>query len=60
MKTSSGIGFFGLLTILFIGLKLTDTIDWSWLWVLAPLWIEFALVLTVLVLAAALEIRREK
>lgn len=34
-----GLGFFGFLTLLFIGLKLTDYIDWSWVWVLSPLWI---------------------
>jgi hypothetical protein len=28
-----------LLTVLFIGLKLTNHIDWSWAWVLSPLWI---------------------
>ena len=38
------IGFTGLLTILFIGLKLTGYITWSWLWVLSPLWISFLLV----------------
>jgi hypothetical protein len=42
-SSSGGIGFAGLLTILFIGLKLTDNIDWSWVWVLSPLWISFAL-----------------
>jgi len=36
---SGGIGFCGLLAVLFIGLKLTSVIDWSWWWVLAPLWI---------------------
>ncbi len=36
---SSGIGFAGMLTVLFIGLKLTNYIDWSWWWVLSPLWI---------------------
>lgn len=36
--SGSGVGFCGLLTVLFIGLKLTGYIDWSWLWVLAPLW----------------------
>lgn len=41
---SGGIGFCGLLTVLFIGLKLTDHIDWSWWWVLSPLWIPLALV----------------
>ena len=34
---------FNMLTILFIGLKLTKHIDWSWWWVLAPTWIPFAL-----------------
>ena len=40
---SSGIGFFGLLTIVFIVLKLCGVINWSWLWVFAPLWISAAL-----------------
>jgi len=38
-SSSGGIGFVGLLTILFIGLKLTNYIDWSWWWVLSPIWI---------------------
>ena len=42
-SSSSGIGFFGLLTILFIALKLTHVIDWSWWWVLAPIWIPLAI-----------------
>ena len=37
---SGGIGFVGLLTIVFIVLKLTGYIDWSWLWVLSPIWIS--------------------
>jgi hypothetical protein len=47
-SSSSGIGFVGLLTVVFITLKLTGFIDWSWLWVLSPLWISF--LLTVLIL----------
>jgi hypothetical protein len=39
-SASGGIGFVGLLTLLFIGLKLTGYITWSWLWVLSPLWIS--------------------
>jgi len=35
-SSSSGLGFCGALTILFIGLKLTGHIDWSWWWVLSP------------------------
>ena len=38
-NTNGGIGFTGLLTILFIGLKLSGKIDWSWWWVLSPIWI---------------------
>jgi len=41
--SSGGVGFLGLLTILFIGLKLTGYITWSWLWVLSPIWITFLL-----------------
>jgi len=46
--TSGGIGFVGLLTILFIGLKLTHYIDWSWWWVLSPLWISTGIGLSIL------------
>ena len=49
--SSGGIGFFGLLTIAFIVLKLIGVIDWSWIWVLAPTWIPLALVLGILILA---------
>lgn len=46
-NSSGGIGFLGLLTILFIGLKLTGYIEWSWIWVLSPLWLPIAIILTV-------------
>ena len=48
---AGGIGFCGLLGIAFIILKLTGVIGWSWLWVLAPLWIPTALVIVLLVVA---------
>jgi hypothetical protein len=35
-SSSGGIGFFGLLTIVFIVLKLLKVINWSWFWVLSP------------------------
>ncbi len=44
-SSSGGIGFCGALCLLFIGLKLGNVIDWSWLWVLSPLWIPFAIFL---------------
>ena len=47
-----GISFTGLLTILFIGLKLTGFITWSWLWVLSPLWIGLAIALVFLLIFA--------
>lgn len=37
-----------LLTILFIGLKLTNYITWSWLWVLSPIWISAILTLIII------------
>ena len=37
---NGGIGFTGLVTIVFIVLKLCGVISWSWLWVLSPLWIS--------------------
>jgi len=48
-QNSNGIGFVGLLTILFIGLKLTNHITWSWWWVLSPVWISFALIIGIMV-----------
>jgi energy-coupling factor transporter transmembrane protein EcfT len=44
-KSIFSIGFGGLLTLIFITLKLVDKIDWSWWWVLSPLWIPVALIL---------------
>ena len=38
-ESNVGIGFVGLLALLFIGLKLTGYIMWSWWWVLSPIWI---------------------
>lgn len=38
-----GISFFGMLAILFIGLKLTGFIDWPWWVVLSPLWLPLAI-----------------
>ena len=51
-----GVGFIGLLTILFIGLKLTGHITWSWIWVLSPLWIGIVAVsiISILILGAVL------
>jgi len=42
-SASGGIGFGGLLAIAFIVLKLCHVIEWSWWWVLSPLWISFGI-----------------
>lgn len=49
-KTSGSIGFPGILFIVFLVLKLTHVIDWSWWWVTAPLWgvIALAIILGIL------------
>lgn len=46
--TSGGIGCTLALGLLFIGLKLTGVIGWSWLWVLSPLWILERLIVGIL------------
>lgn len=53
VQTSNGIGFGGILGLIFITLKLTEVIDWSWWWVLSPLWIPIGVVLIVYVIALA-------
>lgn len=40
-----GPGVCGVLGIVFIVLKLTEHIDWSWWWVLAPFWLPFVVIL---------------
>ena len=36
-RSGGGIGFIGLLTIVFITLRLCGVISWSWVWVLSPM-----------------------
>lgn len=51
----TGVSFTGLLTILFIALKLTHVIDWSWFWVLSPLVIPVVLVIFVLIILVVIK-----
>ena len=55
---SGGIGVLGLLGVLFVGLKLAGYIDWSWWWVMSPLWIP-ALVAAALLLGVVIYERRK-
>ena len=54
------IGFLGLLTLVFIVLKLTHYIDWSWLWVLSPLWLGWLVVTAILFILALIGIGKTK
>lgn len=53
--SSGGIGFCGALFLVFLVLKLTGSIAWSWWWVTAPLWIPWVLFIvgTVFIFIAA-------
>lgn len=48
-SSNSGIGLGTILFVVFLVLKLTNFIDWSWWWVTAPLWIPFAILLILVV-----------
>jgi len=51
-----GIGFAGLLTIVFITLKLLGYISWGWIWVLSPLWIDFLITFLLFIILLVLEL----
>jgi uncharacterized protein (DUF983 family) len=59
-SSSSGIGFPGLLTVLFVGLKLTGHITWPWVWVLSPLWISLLLAVAILGFAFIILLLQQK
>lgn len=50
-SSSSGINFLGLLTIVFVVAKITGYIEWSWLWVFAPIWIPLVILLGIFLIA---------
>jgi len=52
---TSDISFINLLTVLFIGLKLTGHIDWSWWWVLSPLWIGLVVIVMLAIIITIIE-----
>jgi hypothetical protein len=49
-NSGGGVGVASLLTVLFVGLKLGHVIDWSWWWVLSPLWISTAATVLILLI----------
>jgi hypothetical protein len=46
-KKSTGLSLTTVLFLVFLILKLTDNIDWSWWWVTSPIWLPFALVICI-------------
>jgi len=56
MGNEMSIGFTGLLTIVFIVLKLCKVIAWSWLWVLFPLWISLFIGLVIILIIVIIKL----
>lgn len=54
--SSGGVGFFGLMFLILMTLKLTNYIDWSWWWVTAPLWGGFAIILLIILIVIVINI----
>jgi len=50
VNRTNNIDFVGLLQILFIALKLIGVIDWSWVWVLSPIWISLLLFVLIILI----------
>ena len=51
--STGGLGFCSVLTIIFVVLKLVGVINWSWVWVLSPIWISWLLFGLIIVIVVA-------
>lgn len=49
-ENNGGIGFFGMLTILFIALKLIGVINWGWFWILTPFWSPIVVLILLIII----------
>ena len=49
-RANSGMSVASVLLVVFVVLKLTNLINWSWWWVLSPFWIPLVLVMTIVIL----------
>ncbi|RXZ77964.1 hypothetical protein EBB07_28300 [Paenibacillaceae bacterium] len=56
IRSNNGVGFTGMLAIVFIALKISGYILWSWWWVLSPIWINVLIVMLVMIFALAFSI----
>lgn len=50
LNSSNGVGFLGLMFLIFMTLKIMGYITWSWWWVSAPLWVPFIIVLMIILI----------
>lgn len=58
--SNGGMGFAEVLTLVFVVLKLTGVISWSWWWVLSPIWIVTLLVAVFALIGAIVRIHNVK
>ena len=56
VQYNGGIGFFGMLTLIFVVAKITGYIDWSWFWVFSPVIFSLGFAMTFLVIVVILAI----
>lgn len=56
VTVTAGTPFLTLLAVVFITLKLLDKIDWSWRWVLAPIWVPGILAIVIIVFAVTMAV----
>ena len=59
-NTNKSIGLFDILLVIFIVLKLTGLVDWSWWWVLSPIWIAVLILLFGFIVALIIKGVRKK
>jgi hypothetical protein len=59
-SNGGGMGFFSVLQIVFIVLKLCGVIDWKWGWVLSPMWVSIIFYVVISIIYAAINARRNR
>ena len=57
-ETRAGLGFVEALALLFIALKLCGVIDWPWLWVLSPIWIQLIVLVIAVVIIMVISVKK--
>jgi fatty acid desaturase len=60
MNNSKGLGLVSVLTIVFVVLKLVGVINWSWFWVLSPIWIDILIFVVIFVILYAYSEHEER